>query len=78
MTGVIWSAVRRWWRDGAARLNFYKHQGLALREVCGRHPDYLAWILKKDFADDVKEIIKQALNGNYPTETIIIDDHDDG
>lgn len=58
------------WRDGAARLNFGKHQGAPLEELVNKHKAYLQWILTADFPDDLKKIISEALAGNYPTKPL--------
>lgn len=55
------------WRNGAARINFGKHRGIALKDL---DPGYLDWMLdpKRDFAADVRQIIDRAKRGEYPTE----------
>ena len=63
------------WRDGAARLNFGKHRGATLQEIRDTHSGYLEWILAKDFPDDLKTIVREALNGNYPVDPSAV--HDD-
>ena len=40
---------------------FGKHQGRPLAEVAEESPDYLQWILKTDFPDDAKQLVRQAL-----------------
>lgn len=56
----------RWREDGVVILTFGKHSGVPLMHV---DPGFLKWMLGKDFADDAKEIAKQALRGIYPTRT---------
>lgn len=63
------------WRDGAARLNFGKHRGATLEEIRGKHLGYLEWVLTKDFPDDLKTIVREAIDGNYPAEPRAV--HDD-
>ena len=38
-----------------------KHPGERLEEVARTDPDYLGWILKDDFSDEVKLVVRQAL-----------------
>ena len=40
---------------------FGKHQGRPLAEVAEESPDYLQWILKTDFPDDAKQLVREAL-----------------
>jgi len=63
------------WRDGAARLNFGKHRGATLEEIRGKNLGYLEWVLTKDFPDDLKKIVREAIDGNYPAEPKTV--HDD-
>jgi DNA polymerase-3 subunit epsilon len=51
------------WRNGDAVINFGKHRGKRLDEL---PEDYLSWIVDKDFPDSVKDICRQALNGQFP------------
>lgn len=51
------------WRFGEACFNFGKFPGLSLRK-CDR--GYLEWMLKQSFNDDVKEIVRNALQNRYP------------
>ncbi len=55
------------WLDGQVVLNFGQKQGRPLRELVLNEPGYLEWMLKKDFPDDTKEIVRNALNNRYPT-----------
>lgn len=54
------------WRDGKACLGFGPHQGVPLA-IADR--GFLSWMLGKNFPPDTKEIVRQALNGNYPLPT---------
>ncbi len=54
------------WVDGEATITFGKNKGRSLRDLARRDPDYLAWILNQDFADDVKEIARAALRKEFP------------
>lgn len=50
------------WRNGEACLSF-KFPGMPLREV---PHDFLRWMLKKDFSEEVKGIVRKALMGVFP------------
>lgn len=52
-----------WGEDGEARLSFGKHQTKPLRHV---PKDYLEWILGGDFPADTKQVVQQALKGQFP------------
>ena len=54
---------RFFWRDGEPVFNFGDHKGKPLREVVDNDPDYLDWILRKNFSDEVKAIVNDALKG---------------
>ena len=55
------------WRDGEACLTFGKHSGKRLRDLIASDPDYIQWILGMDFPDTLKTIIREALEGRFPT-----------
>jgi DNA polymerase-3 subunit epsilon len=55
------------WQDGKPCIGFGKHQGVSLQEMAAKHDDYLKWMLASDFSDDVKDVIKRALLGDFPT-----------
>ncbi len=44
-------------------LNFGKYRGVPLTQVKSEAPDYLTWILKGDFPDDVKAVIGESQTG---------------
>jgi len=57
------------WNDAdAPEVTFGKFRGRTLQEVCalpdGR--DYLQWMLGKDFGEDLKSILREALDGVFP------------
>lgn len=56
------------WRDKEVVLGFGKKAGLSLKEVARKDPEYLRWMIRKDFSDDVKYIAKEALEGRFPQE----------
>ncbi len=55
------------WRAGEVVFSFGKHQGRRLRDVALERQDYLEWILtKSDFPADAREIVRRALEGDFP------------
>lgn len=61
------SAGKLVWNDnGEAVFTFGKVSGMSLKAAREAHTGYLAWILKQDFADDLKQICKDAMRGIYP------------
>ncbi len=48
-------------------INFGKNSGRRLRDLASEDPGFLRWMLRSDFSDDVKNIIKNALAGDFPT-----------
>ena len=54
------------WSEGEMVFNFGKHTGRPLKEIVQEYPDYLQWILGKDFRPDVDDIVKKALDGEFP------------
>jgi DNA polymerase-3 subunit epsilon len=56
------------WCEGEAVLGFGKHTGKPLRQLVAEVPDYLRWILAKDFPADTKQIVAEALSGRFPEQ----------
>ncbi len=55
-----------WW-NGKLYLTFGKYaRKMPLDEIIKSDYNYLAWVLKSDFSDSVKSVIKAALNGQMP------------
>jgi DNA polymerase-3 subunit epsilon len=54
------------WRNGEATFNFGARKGQTLRDVACRNPDYLQWMLNRDFSEDVKALVAEALAGKFP------------
>lgn len=63
------------WRDDEASFGFGEHRGKSLKTVAKEKPDYLQWMLGRDFPDDTKEIVNDALNGKFPSKTPSMSDH---
>jgi DNA polymerase III subunit epsilon len=57
------------WRDGVACINFGKFQGVPLQHVARTDNGFLRWVLAKDFPEDTKAIVKNALAGRYPSRS---------
>ncbi len=54
------------WVGDEAALGFGKYKRTTLRKLMAEAPNYLEWILRKDFSDQVKGIISDAIEGKYP------------
>ena len=54
------------WQDGELCLNFGKHKEHVLSEVVEADPGYIEWMLRKDFAAEVKDAIKRTRAGSPP------------
>lgn len=54
------------WRGHDVIIAFGQKSGSTLRDMVAKEPNYLRWMLNKDFPDDVKDIIRNALEGRYP------------
>lgn len=55
------------WKNGEVALNFGKFSGKLLREVVPEDPNFVTWLLRSDFPEDTKRIVRDAVNGKYPT-----------
>ncbi len=58
----------RWNDQGDAVFSFGKHEGRSLREMVTNPKDrgYLEWMLGKDFPEEIKGILRDALGGVFP------------
>jgi DNA polymerase-3 subunit epsilon len=54
------------WVGGVVTVAFGKHKGTPLQQLAGEDPDYLAWVLGGDFSPEVKELVRNAIEGRYP------------
>jgi DNA polymerase-3 subunit epsilon len=57
------------WKDGEAVFGFGKHNGKSLRDVAANAPDYLSWIVGSDFPQDARELVRRALDGEFPSQS---------
>lgn len=55
------NARKFYWKGGKTYFAFSKYRNIALAEVAKTHPEFLQWILKADFSDETKNIVKKAL-----------------
>lgn len=55
------------WRDGKVVLAFGKQNGRSLQEMARAEPNYLKWMLNREFSEEAKALIRDALNGRFPT-----------
>ncbi len=55
------------WKSAEAVFSFGKHQGRTLQEVALEAPGYLEWILGSDFPGDAKDLVRRALEGDFPS-----------
>jgi DNA polymerase-3 subunit epsilon len=51
---------------GEIAINFGQHKGQTLSQMAKSHPDYLRWILAKDFHPSVMEAVRAALDAAPP------------
>lgn len=50
-----------------ATISFGSHKGRSLQELAAEpEPNYLHWMLSKDFSPEVMQIVRDALNGEFP------------
>jgi len=73
----IWTRARRnavdssgkfVWKNGDVVFAFGKHSGRPLRDIAGEAPGYLEWIAKQDFPEDMLDLVRRALRGDYPPQ----------
>ncbi len=57
----------RWNAEGELEFAFGRYQGRTLRELVERDEGrrYLEWMLRQEFAEDVKELVRDALAGRF-------------
>lgn len=54
------------WREGAAVVTFGAHAGRSLVDLASTDRGFLEWVLRKHFSDEVKAIVRDALEGRFP------------
>ncbi len=55
------------WLDGEITINFGKMKGAKLRDLIRDNPNFVKWMLRGDFPRDTKDVIKRAVNGEWPS-----------
>ncbi len=53
------------WVDGVAAVGFGAQAGKTLQDLASSDRGFLEWILRKDFTDDVKALVRDALVGKF-------------
>ncbi|MBO7146657.1 MAG: 3'-5' exonuclease [Lentisphaeria bacterium] len=56
------------WKNGEAVVAFGRNAGTPLRTVAVENPDFLRWVLRSDFSEEVKKIASNALKGEFPVK----------
>ena len=59
-------AGRLKWTKGEVVFNFGKFQGQSLRDTVVNDPNFITWLLRSDFPDDTKQIVRDAVSGKFP------------
>ncbi len=54
------------WRGSDVYVAFGRHSGTLLKDLACDQPDFLRWIIRADFPEDVKKIASNALVGKFP------------
>ena len=57
------------WRDGVAAVAFGAQAGTSLADLAAHNRGFLEWVLRKDFSDEVKTIVRDALAGRFPVRS---------
>ena len=56
------------WANEIPTIGFGRHKGHSLQELASEpEPNYLHWMLGQDFSAEVVDIIRDALNGEFPS-----------
>lgn len=55
------------WSNGEIAINFGRNQRKTIRSLVQNDMGFLNWILQKDFPEDTKDVIRNAMKGNYPS-----------
>lgn len=54
------------WLGGELVINFGRNQGRKVRDLVQLDPGFINWIIKMDFPEDTKQILRNAKDGLYP------------
>lgn len=58
------------WQDGEVIVNFGKNNGTKLKVIAENDPNFLRWLIRSDFPEDVKTIARNALVGVFPERKV--------
>ncbi len=72
------SSNRFKWSGETVIVNFGKHSGRELKDIAVNEPGFLRWIIRSDFADEVKQIAEAALVGKFPERAAKAQERPDG
>lgn len=51
------------WINGEVAINFgKKYRGVLLKEISENEPDYIEWIMRADFSEEVKDIVRETIS----------------
>ncbi len=56
------------WQNGEACFTFGKYKGFSLKRIVKKDSEYLTWMLQQDFSLEVQQILRSALNGQFPVK----------
>lgn len=59
------------WKDGVATVTFGSGGGKSLADLAATDRGFLEWVLRKDFSDEVKRIVRDALAGRFPVRPAV-------
>ena len=54
------------WQDDVATVAFGAQAGTSLVDLAANDRSFLEWVLRKDFSEEVKAIVRDALEGRFP------------
>ncbi len=57
-------------QDGRLVFAFGKYRGEALDDIARREPGFLRWMLERDFSQEVKTIVREALRAAFPDSPV--------
>jgi DNA polymerase-3 subunit epsilon len=58
------------WKDGVATVMFGSGGGKSLADLAATDRGFLEWVLRKDFSEQVKRIVRDALEGRFPVPPV--------
>ena len=57
------------WQDDVATVAFGAQAGASLVDLAANDRSFLEWVLRKDFSEEVKAIVRDALEGRFPARS---------